>query len=477
MSQTGPGTGGAAGAGHGARAGGYDRSIFGSSPSVPSHGAQSRAGAGGPTAPSAPRRRRRLSLQTQFLLFSAVVLLVVAAAVYLFLRPAEQVYVLDVYQYTHVRTRDFRDLLVTTGSIVPETVEIARASSAARVESIYVQVGDDVEAGTILMQLASDTLATNIAKAREDADAALLELEQARLKADGDVLAKEQELIAAERRLADAEAQLPYKEQLYELGGLSALELQEAKDDIERRRQEVANARQALLLVERQAELAVRQAEQKAHNAQRALEDLLKQQDELTVRASASGRVLDIAVREGQRVDASTELLRYADVTKQRVETAVTPQQAERLAVGTPAVLRISGRTVPAVTQFVAPQATTGTGGSSVAVTLALDEETATALLPYTELAIEFELGVRQGRPYLPRGPFVASGDSSFVYVVSADGRTAERRDVRYGAVDGSAIEIESGLAPGDRVVYSSYTAFRTYPVIELVPEGGRLVE
>ena len=70
-----------------------------------------------------------------------------------------------------------------------------------------------------------------------------------------------------------AEAQLPYKEQLYELGGLSALELQEAKDDIERRRQEVANARQALLLVERQAELAVRQAEQKAHNVQRALED------------------------------------------------------------------------------------------------------------------------------------------------------------------------------------------------------------
>ena len=46
-------------------------------------------------------------------------------------------------------------------------------------ESIYVPVGDDVEAGTILMQLASDTLATNIAKAREDADAALLELEQA----------------------------------------------------------------------------------------------------------------------------------------------------------------------------------------------------------------------------------------------------------------------------------------------------------
>ncbi|REJ34088.1 MAG: hypothetical protein DIU83_04675, partial [Bacillota bacterium] len=126
---------------------------------------------------------------------------------------------------------------------------------------------------------------------------------------------------------------------------------------------------------------------------------------------------------------------------------------------------------------FIAPQATVGSSGSSVAVRLALDPEASASLRPFTEVAVELELGVRRNRPALPRGPFFASGDTSFVYVIAPDGRTAERRDVRYGAIDGSFVEIESGLEPGDRIVYNSYAAFRTHPVVELVPEGGRLVE
>jgi HlyD family secretion protein len=74
----------------------------------------------------------------------------------------------------------------------------------------------------------------------------------------------------------------------------------------------------------------------------------------------------------------------------------------------------------------------------------------------------------------VPRGPFFASGDASFVYVLSEDGRQATRRTVRFGAIEGSMIEVLEGLAPGERIIYSSYSAFRAYPTIQLLPEGGR---
>jgi len=443
----------------------YDRPIFG-------------GGSPASEAPARPaRRRKRLGLQGQLLLFMVLVLAGLGAAALFYLRPSEAVYVLDVYQYAVVGTRDFRDLIVTTGTVTPETVEVARAPAAGRVQAVHVAAGDDVEAGAVLVELVSDTLLENVARARAQVEEAMLELEQARVKAESDVLAREQALAEAQRRLREAEERLPYTETLFAFGGVPAVELQEARDEVERQRREVDNAAQALLLAQRQAELAVRQAEQKARNAQRELERLLEQLDEMTVRAESAGRVLEVAVREGQRVEAGAELLRYADVTRQRVETAVTPDQAARLEVGTPALLRIGGRTVPAVTAFVAPQATAGSSGSSVPVTLALEPEAAVSLLPFTDVAVELEVGVRRNRPALPRGPFFASGDTSFVYVISEDGRWAERRDVRYGAVDGNYVEIVSGLEPGERIIYSSYTAFRTHSVIRLVPEGGRRVD
>src|SRR5690606_35980627 len=205
--------------------------------------------------------------QGQFLIFSLLVLTGVVAAAFIYLRPAEETYVLDVYQYTYVGTRDFRDLIVTTGTVAPETVEVARAPLAARVQAVHVAAGDDVETGAVLVELVSETLLDNVAKARHEAEAAALELEQARLKADADVetgavlvelvsetlldnvakarheaeaaaleleqarlkadadvLAKEQELEEAERRLRDAEERLPYMEELYALGGVSAAE-------------------------------------------------------------------------------------------------------------------------------------------------------------------------------------------------------------------------------------------------------------
>src|SRR5690606_19669903 len=65
----------------------YDRPIFG-------------GGSPASEAPARPaRRRKRLGLQGQLLLFMVLVLAGLGAAALFYLRPSEAVYVLDVYQY------------------------------------------------------------------------------------------------------------------------------------------------------------------------------------------------------------------------------------------------------------------------------------------------------------------------------------------------------------------------------------------
>lgn len=463
----------------------YDRSVFGSGADNNPVLAQTSGKSAGvsfgrePVSPSvgSSAPRRRLGLQGRFMLFSLLAFVVISFGAWLFLRPTEKVFVLDSYQWTTVQRRDFRGVIVATGTVEPETVTVFTAPVDSRVAEIFVDVGDDVDEGTPLLQLISEKLSEEVDKVQNEKEEALLDLEQARLKTASDVLVKEQELAEAEQALAAALQQLPLTETLFELGGVSAADMQETLAEVERLRARVDNAVQGLMLAERQAALTLRQAEQKARTAERTLAKLQAQLENMTVQAEADGRVLSLSVRTGQLIAAGTELLRHADVTRQLVKTAVTPEQAALLQTGTPAQVRVGGRTLPAVVSFVAPLAQTQGERSAVPVTLSVDPDVVQTVRPFTEVSIELELGVREQRPALPRGPFFASGDAAFVYVISEDGTRAERRDVRYGAIDGNFVEIAAGLEPGDRIVYSSYTTFRTRPTVELIPEGGRPVE
>ena len=428
------------------------------------------------------QQRRRLGLQVQMLLFGVVIMAAIGLAAYFFLRPTETRVVLDSYQYATVTERPFRELIVGTGTVTPDTVVVFSAPAPARVAAIHVEPGQDVVRGQVLVELVSDELTERVETAEAELRRARLDLQQARLNREADVAAKRREWEAASEALSEAERRLPAIEELYGLGGVSEAELQQARDAVAQERARVQRAAEALELAEQQAALAQEQAQQQLLSLERQLARVLEQRDALSVRADVDGRVLEVPVRVGQHLERGTEVVRYADIRRQHVETTVTPEQAGRLAPGAPAVLRLGGREIPAVTAFVAPQATTSGGQGSqaraaVPVRLAVDPELARSLWPFAEVAVEIELGVRPDRAALPRGPFFTTGDAAFVYVISADGLRAERRDVRYGAVDGQWIEVLDGLVPGERIIYSSYAAFRTQRAVDLVPEGGRPVD
>gem|GEM_PF-1846955 len=444
-------------------------------PIAPGAGGARGQGGGAPLVMGKPvRQRRRLGLQVQFLLFGLLIMAGVAFAAYYFLRPADTRYVLDSYQYTTVTRRSFRDLIVGTGSVTPDTVVVFSAPAPARVTAIHVEPGDDVVQGQVLLELVSDDLTDRVEAARGDLERARLEAEQHRLSRENDIALKRRELADAAQALAAAEQRLPALEELYTLGGVSEKELQDARDAAAQERARVQRATEALALAEQQAVLAEEQAQRNLLNLERQLSRLEEQLDALTVRADVDGRILALSARVGQHVERGTELVRYADIRRQHVETTVTPEQAGRLAPGARALVRLGGREFPASIAFVAPQATTAQGAqgsqqrTAVPVRLAVDPELSRELWPFAEVAVEIELGVRPDRPALPRGPFFTTGDAAFVYVIAADGRTAERRDVRYGAVDGQWIEVVDGLQVGDVVILSDMSAWDQYDRVRI---------
>jgi HlyD family secretion protein len=55
-------------------------------------------------------------------------------------------------------------------------------------------------------------------------------------------------------------------------------------------------------------------------------------------------------------------------------------------------------------------------------------------------------------------GAFLERTGGNWIFVVSPDGRSAERREMKVGRRTAEQLEIQGGLAAGDRVITSDYT-------------------
>ncbi|MDY6984226.1 MAG: efflux transporter periplasmic adaptor subunit, partial [Pseudomonadota bacterium] len=65
------------------------------------------------------------------------------------------------------------------------------------------------------------------------------------------------------------------------------------------------------------------------------------------------------------------------------------------------------------------------------------------------------------------KGGFHQHTGGRWVYLVSEDGRTASRVDVRLGNQNPQFIEVLDGLEEGDRVITSGYNLFNDVAILE----------
>jgi HlyD family secretion protein len=77
--------------------------------------------------------------------------------------------------------------------------------------------------------------------------------------------------------------------------------------------------------------------------------------------------------------------------------------------------------------------------------------------------SIDVELmlgGNKDNALLLKRGAFFTSSGGNWVYVLSSDGKTAERREIRLGKKNQNYFEVLDGLSAGEQVITSGYSNF-----------------
>jgi RND family efflux transporter MFP subunit len=197
-------------------------------------------------------------------------------------------------------------------------------------------------------------------------------------------------------------------------------------------------------------------------------------EDSFSLRSPISGTVVDSRLVPGSFVEAGTLLYRLVDLSEVWVEAKLPEAD----------ILRASAARTAEILPPGAPAGMAPLPGRLVTIGGAVDPQTRTAAAVYavpngkTLLRVGMSARVRAllGRtpvsPVVPRSAVVDDNGRPIAYVQTG-GESFARRELTLGVTQGNRVQVQSGLAAGDRVVTQGAYEIRLSTLSDVTPAHG----
>lgn len=185
--------------------------------------------------------------------------------------------------------------------------------------------------------------------------------------------------------------------------------------------------------------------------------------DELMVVSPVAGKVTDIDLKVGENRNAGDRLATVTPATRIKVSADIDEYYLSHVHNGLRARVDLVGRSWDLEVKRVYPEVKNGT------FTIDLDfvGDPPADLLPGQAILGKLSLGANMQTLALRSGAFLEQS-SGYVFVVSTDGRSAEKRPVHLGRRTSEQVEVLEGLRAGETVVISDYRGFDRIEQLEL---------
>jgi HlyD family secretion protein len=349
----------------------------------------------------------------------------------------------------------FRDVVTGRAMVQPLQSVLLDATEDGRVEQVLVKDGARVEAGQLLVVLASSQRAQELMARSSEAAQQLANLATFRAGLAQAQALQRREVTQAGFERERARRAHQRNTELAATGFLSPAALEESADKL-------ALAERLLAQAERDGREELATREQSVQAMQRAVADLDRRlaamraaSDGLAVRAPVAGRVTGLALQLGESVRSGSRLARIDSLGRFKLELRLDEFHLARVREGLAAELVHEGRRHALRVARIDPQVKDG----RFAVELVFDAEP-----PPLQVGQSLDLRLTLGDPtrvlLLPDRGFYTDTGGAWAFVLGADGRHAERRDLKLGRRADGVVEVLGGLQAGEQAVVSSYRAF-----------------
>lgn len=354
--------------------------------------------------------------------------------------------------------QDLSRTVSTNGRVEPEKTYSFYSPISTTVKAVYVQEGDHVPAGKLLMVLDNTDALAKVAAAESAVEQAQVGLD-AILHNGTQEQRQTSEAQVAQDRLDQAQARsdLNALEKLATTGAASAGEVAAARQRLQGATEALHGAEQNLN--NRYAPADVSQARAALADAKANLTAARQTLAQTEIRAPIAGTVFDLEVKTTDFAEAGKLLLQMADLKEERVNAYFDEPEIGGLAVGQP--VRITWDAKPGmrwhghVERTPITVVTVGTRTVGVAL-VHIDDVAKSGLLPDTNVTVAVTTASVAHALTVPREAVYPESGHPVVYRIS-DGKLV-RTPITTGMFNLTQEQILSGLKAGDWVATGSPT-------------------
>jgi len=351
---------------------------------------------------------------------------------------------------------EFNDYIRINGQVQPiSTVQVSAIEGGIVVEKV-VEEGAMVKEGDVIVRLANSMLNLNIL----DSEAQLAEkqnfLRNTQVTMEQEKLRLRQEKLQLELDVQRKQRKYEQYKKLYDENLCPKEEYLQAGEDYN-------FAKEGLLLVlDRQKQdsiyrgIQIDQMEESLHNIRQNLHLIRGRVANLDVKAAVSGQLGLLDVEIGQSVSSGARVGQLSVLSDYKIEALIDEHYIDRVRSGLTATFERQDKQYNLFIRKVYPEVR----NNQFKTDFVFEDERPDNIRTGQTYYINLQLGQPVEAIMIPRGAFYQSTGGQWIFVVTADGKRAVRRDIRIGRQNPLYYEILEGLDPGEEVITSSYDSY-----------------
>ena len=369
----------------------------------------------------------------------------------------------DKISVSTVSQQEFQEFIPVDGVVVPMKTVVIDALESGVVREKFVEDGASVTEGQPLARLSNTDLELDLLTKEAQVLDLLNEIRNSRNSLEQNKVNRLTQLAEASYQLAEARRVFTNSERLYKEQVISQQEYLQQKNNFEYQEKRMKLLEKALYQDSVSTADQIAQMSASVTRMQKHLELMRKKSEGLTITAPVAGQLSNFDSEIGETKSKGQNIASIDVARGFKIRANIDELYISRTYVAQPAFCEWDGKQYAMEILKIYPQVTNG----QFAVDLKFTGETPESIKRGQNIGLKLQMSAKSQSTVIEKGGFYQQTGGTWIFVLSSDGNTAERRDIKIGRQNPTHYEILEGLKQGEKVIISSYENFGEKRVLE----------